>query len=417
MKSFSEIRSLTRIFILLIVSLTVSVSAGFLYVLNDVKRDRINDLTYTSKVISSYYELSFHQWELSLLSIGSRLVEIEDRQERLDYANRALEVYEKELLAFGLADTTGQVMTFTGLPIENSLPNLISSDRTKRSFQLALTNRGLTLGENYYFENVSDWILPIRVPIFNAQNEIVAVNTSAIDYSTMIDELNEFGFDSKYQIHLINNAFGTTQLRYPLDPMNYKNVLGSTNLIYEDPDTLKLLGNAYLFSSKDPISGSEILYSSTLIDVIDHQLIVSVERSFMIAEFLDRFKLVFLVYLILAISSIFLYTYMKRNLARSIINLRTEKANLESIIESTSSLIGLFDTKKKLIAFNKSFNTSSKSNEGYELTKGMDLLGSIKNKYQAKLFSANFDRALSGEKFQVEFTYPTLHEDIIFKFT
>ncbi|MFK7952215.1 MAG: PDC sensor domain-containing protein, partial [Ekhidna sp.] len=367
MKSLPEIKSLKRIFILLTASLTISVVAAFLYILNDVKRDRINDLNYTSKVIRSYYELSFHQWELSLLSLGNRLVEIEDPQERLDYVNRALEVYEKELLAFGLADTTGQILTFTGASIEKSLPNLISSDRTKRSFQLALERGGLTLGECYYFENVSDWILPIRVPIYNIQNELVAVNTSAIDFSTMIDELDEFGFDPNYQIRLINNEFGTTQLVYPLDPKNYKDILGTVNLTYQDTDTLESIGEINLISGKDPISNSDILYTSSLVDVMDHQLIVSVNRSSILLDFLSRFQYVFLVYIVLAISSIFLYIYMKNNLEKSIAKLGTEKANLKSIIESSSDIIGLFNKDKRLVEFNSTYNATSMATEGYEL--------------------------------------------------
>ncbi|MEQ9007972.1 MAG: PDC sensor domain-containing protein, partial [Ekhidna sp.] len=144
--------------------MTTLAGAAFLYILEDAKRDRINDLANTAKVIESYYELSFHQWELSLLSLGIRLVEIEDPQERLDYANRALEVYKKELLAFGLADPDGQVITFTGRLVNDSLPNLSLSERTRRSFESSLKKGGLTLGECYYFQNVSDWILPIRVP-------------------------------------------------------------------------------------------------------------------------------------------------------------------------------------------------------------------------------------------------------------
>lgn len=179
-----ELITLKRIFFLLLASLTIMAGSAFVYIFNDAKRDQVSDLMYTVKVIRIYYELSFHQWELSLLSVGHRLMEIEDTGDRLAYANRALEVYQNELLAFGLADTTGQLMTFTGRRLNDSLPDLRLSEATRRSFDLTLERKGITLGESYYFENVSDWILPIRVPIRNDQNEIIAVNTSAINCSS-----------------------------------------------------------------------------------------------------------------------------------------------------------------------------------------------------------------------------------------
>jgi PAS domain S-box-containing protein len=397
--------------------MTTLAGAAFLYILDDAKRDRINELTNTAKVIESYYELSFHQWELSLLSLGNRLIEIEDPQERLDYANRALEVYEKELLAFGLADPDGQVITFTGRLVNDSLPNLSLSERTRRSFESALDKEGLSLGECYYFENVEDWILPIRVPIRDDKGEVVAVNTSAIDYSTMLNELKQFGFDPHYSIHLINNEFGTTQLLYPLDQEKYNDVLGSDQLQYYNTDTLEASNGISLISSDHPITGEEILGISISIETVNHRLVVYVNQYFLLVLFLDRFKFVFIVYVLLVFASVFLYKYLKRNLETSILNLRTERANLKSIIESTSDIIGLFDTNKKLVEFNRAFNVSTKTTDNLELEEGMNVLKEMNHGGHAVLFDEFFDRALSGEKFQEEVAYPGPKGEIHFKFT
>ncbi|WP_425391098.1 ATP-binding protein [Ekhidna sp.] len=397
--------------------MTTLAGAAFLYILDDAKKDRVNDLTNTAKVIESYYELSFHQWELSLLSLGNRFVEIKDPQERLDYANRALEVYRNELLAFGLAEPGGQVVTFTGRLVNDSLPNLSMSERTRRSFESALRNGGLTLGECYYFENVSDWILPIRVPIKNKEGEILAVNTSAIDYSTMMEELGRFVEGTQYKVHLINNEFNTTQILYPMDLRNYEGVLGSVDLIYKDLDTLEVKDDAYVTSAIDPVTGNDIICASILIDNVDHSLIISIEKSALIFEVLNRFKFVFIVYILLVLASILLYKYLKRNLEKSILNLRTERANLKSIIESTSDLIGLFDNDKNLIEFNRAFNISAKVTDGLKLYKGMDVLKAIKNSEQVESFNQLFDRALSGEKFQLEIIYPSPKGDLTFKAT
>ncbi|MEQ8628680.1 MAG: ATP-binding protein [Ekhidna sp.] len=406
-----------RIFFLLIISMTTLAGAAFLYILDDAKKDRVNDLTNTAKVIESYYELSFHQWELSLLSLGNRFVEIEDPQERLDYANRAIEVYENELLAFGLSNPQGQVITFTGRLVNDSLPNLGTSKKTRRSFESALRKKGLTLGECYYFENVSDWILPIRVPIRDENGEVVAVNTSAIDYSGMMDELGQFVAGTEYQIHLINNEFNTTQILYPMDKEKYDGILGADDLTYTQLDTLGVEGDAFVMTAIHPFSQEDVICASILIDNVDHSLIVSIQKSALIYEVLNRFKFVFIVYLLLVIASVLLYKYLKRNLERSIITLRTERANLKSIIESTSDLIGLFDRNRKLVEFNRAFRISAKLTDDMTLRKGMDILEEIKYKEKLEQFTELFDRALNGDKFQVEIVYPGPKGELFFKAT
>ncbi len=412
-----EIKSLKRIFLSLIVSLSIMAGSAFLYIYYDAKRDQMNDLIYTAKVIQSYYDLSFHQWELSLVSVGNRLVEIEDDSLRLAFANRALEVYEKELLAFGLGDTTGQVITFTGQMVNDSLPNLRKQERSRRSFELSLKHEGITLGENYYFENVSDWILPIRAPIKNSQGDIIAVNTSAIDYRSMIGELEKFGFSDKYDIHLVNNYFNTTQIYFPLDRSRYSEVLGSDALSYNPVDTLEKSDGIHLLSGHDPLTGNEDLIACINIETVNHRLIISIEKSSLVFLALDRFKFVFVIYVLLAIASVFLYRYIKGNQLQSIQSLRAERANLKSIIESTSDIIGLFDRQKRLAEFNQAFNEASKVTDGFELSRGMDLLNRIKHRDKAKLFEDWIGRGLSGEKFQEEVTYPGPEGDLTFRFT
>ncbi|WP_462249381.1 ATP-binding protein [Ekhidna sp.] len=392
-------------------------ASALIYIFVDAKRDQLNDLKYTAKVIKSYYELSFHQWDLSLISVGNRLYEIENDSLRLAFANDALKVYEKELLAFGFADTSGQVITFTGRLVNDTLPNLSQSERTKRSFELTIKNNKLTLGESYYFENVSDWILPIRVPIHNSQGDIVAVNTSAVDYSTMISELEKFGFSDEYDIHLVNNEFNTTQLYFPLDKSLYASVLGSDSLTYLDIDTLSKTQDIYLLTGADPITGDDDFIACINIATVDHRLMVSIDQSILLFLVVDRFKYVLVIYILLVVASILLYQYVKRNQKRSILTLRTERANLKSIIESTSNIIGLFNDQKILIEFNKAFSISTKMTDDIDLYRGIDILNAMKHPEQSKIFTGFIERALAGEKFREEIVYPGPKGEIVFRFT
>lgn len=412
-----ELKSLKRIFLLFILSLSTLAGATFFYIFSDAKRDRINDLTYISTVIKGYYELSFHQWELSLLSVGNRLIEIADAEERLKYAKRALKVYEKELLAFGLAEPNGQIITFTDEDSKDAFPNLMGSPKTRRSFEYALLQNGISLGECYFFENLNDWILPIRVPILNQNGELVAVNTSAIDYRSMIADFKQFGFDDRYRIHLINRTFGTTQIYYPLERAMYEQVLGSDGLHYTIQDSLRLNEDSHLIESFDPLTEAAIYSVCTQIQPVNHQLFVTIDKSVLVQDVMARFRYVLYIYLFLIVASLILFRYLRQKFQLSIQKIRLERANLKSLIGSTDDIIGLFDVDKKLLAFNRAFEVSAQMTDNIILHEGMDIFAEMKSKEYAEIFSKNFERALGGERFRDITTYPGPDGEIVFRFT
>lgn len=417
MNQGNELESLRRIFLLLVISLSVLLATALIYIIRDTRSDRIRDLQYTSSVINGYFELGFRQWELSLLSVGNRLIEIEDDQQRLDYANKAVGIYERELLAFGFAKPDGQVITFTGRPLNDTLPNLMASDLTRRSFEIALSRDHISLGESYYFQNVEDWILPIRVPIKDENGSIVAVNTSAVNYRTITSELEQFGINENYQIHLVNNDFNTTQLVFPLDTALYSGILGNDSLVYEDPVIEEVHGEQTIMQSKSPFTGEELLCVVSELQPVNHTLMVSVPKSTLFSEVTDRFKFVLLTYALIIFGSRLLYHYLRRNLKESLGNVQTERANLKAIIESTDDYIALFNKELNLVEYNRAFEISAKMTDDLDLYKGIDILSKIKSQEHPEVFKGYIKRAFEGEKFSEEVVYPGPDGDLVFRFT
>ena len=55
----------------------------------DAQEERFIDLVNTASILERYYDLTFYQWELALLSVGERILEIEGEQKerrRLEFA-------------------------------------------------------------------------------------------------------------------------------------------------------------------------------------------------------------------------------------------------------------------------------------------------------------------------------------------
>lgn len=271
----------------------------------EVKKDQYADLTYTSSVIDKYYELTFYQRELSLKSVGERILDIrspDSIKQRREFAVNILKNYG-DLLAFGLADTNGQLLVFTGAQPNEKLPNLTDSEDSRRSFLETQSAKGLVIGEVYFFDNLNDWILPIRVPIRDQIDSLIAINTSGIPYKVILDNLRSFGFNQAYRIHMVNATYQTTQVYFPLDSTDYKQVLGKNAEIYENIEILEERNGATLFKGFNAFENKEVIGIKTFPGLLNHYLIVSVDPVVLWQNFWPGFKIILSIYVILILLS------------------------------------------------------------------------------------------------------------------
>lgn len=307
----------------------------------DVKQDRIRDLTYTASVLKSYYQLSFYQWELSLVSVGERLLSItgDDKEiKRTQFANDALVAYQ-ELLAFGLSDTEGQLMTFSGSNPGDSLPNLMRSENSRRSFKQARNSYGLSIGEVYYFDNVKDWILPIRVAIRNDNDEVLAVNTSAIRYSGLTTELAQFGFDERYRVHMVNGNFNTTQLYYPLNIRDYDGMLRQDAGLYSEISESQSDDFMTFFEARNNFENYSVLGAKVSLPALHHELIISVNRNVLWVEYWGILKYILVFYVLINVATGFLFRYVWKKEKKYLNALNASQVELQNYAENLERLV------------------------------------------------------------------------------
>lgn len=375
----------------------------------EYKKEQVKDLHYTNSVVKRYYELSFMQWRNTLLTLGDRLLAIEGPSRdslRLEVVNAAIKNYD-ELLAFGLAAPSGKVMTFSNSQLSDSLPDLMQSKNSKRSFIKAREADLMSIGESYYFKNVEDWILPLRVPLRDSDGKLLAVNTTAMQYKVLNKELDGFGFDPNYRIHLVNNDFNVNQFYYPLSTDKYESVVGAVSEVYQD--TTKSMIDIYsYFSGLNAIDNSQSIIVKSDLDGLNHSLYVSVSKSFLMNRLLGLISVITVIYLFTILLLLLFFRFSQKQQQQYLTVLEESEANLKSIFESTSNIIGLFDKNKRLLEFNKSFAEYTLQTDNMVLRKGMDVMGAMTNKELGNTFISFQDRALKGEKFTevVEFPLP-----------
>lgn len=332
---------LSPIFLGVFVLLTTVLGAVCYWLWEDTRNDRLNDLSSTLKVIKRYYELSFKQYELTLSAVGKRVNEIEGEdatRRKWDYARTVKDSYES-LLAIGFADTTGQVMVFTEAQPGDSLPNLALSPYARRSFSKAKESKGLTLGEVYYFEEVNDWILPLRVPIRDQEGHLLAVNTCAIKYLSLINELKKFGIREDYTIHMRNSAFGTNQLFHPIRRGQNADMIGHNRDLYELSSRVSQYRGVDVLEVQYRGQKETRLAMRAVLDGLDHDLMVSFSKSSLYADFWDDTQYIFIAYIVLSLSLFFFYRDSRNRENNYLHYLREERDFSTYIIERSPSMI------------------------------------------------------------------------------
>lgn len=391
-------------------------TAGILYTKwVDVKNERIRDLHYTNLIIKRYYELSFNQWGNTLLAVGERVLDIQgedatkDRQEFYD----AITPKFPELLALGLANPDGQIELFSNGLQMDSLPNLALSENTRRSFEYAKQVEKISIGETYYVDHVKDWILPIRVPIRDENDSLIAVNTTALAYSWLTEDLAVFEIDDYYRIHLINDVFASTQI-YFHDGQN------SNSFLKRDAASL---GRGEILKSRDginytihyhPWEQQEVACVSASIDGYEHTLFTFVDTAVFWVDYKVPFMMILVSYAFLVGILFILLRYSSKREKRYLKELVSREANLEALFESTTSIIALFDKNKRIKEFNQSLFNFAQRVDGVTLRPGLGVSAIAPNPEMAKLLSGNLDRALQGEKFTLTQEFNTPDNQLIY---
>ena len=334
--------------------LTLLIIASGWFLWRDVQSDEINQLRNANNLLTSYYELTFNQRELSLLNLGQRLSDLsgpEIEENRLKIINQALDFFD-DLSAIGYADTTGQVLALTGLGLNDPLPNLRAMEETNRSFDEVKNSQGMVIGEVYYFNAANDWIIPIRVPIRNSNNLLTSVNTCALKYTKLVENLESFGLPDYYQIHLINDTHNTTQLYYPLERKDYTHILHNSANFYKNVDTLdikagQILFTGYNYHTNIPITG--ISYHSKS---LNHNIVITINNNVFQTAFWETFQYALLAYFIFLIITIISYSYFSRTELIYVKELEDEQDYSNRIIQASPAVIIGFNRKFESNFFN-----------------------------------------------------------------
>jgi diguanylate cyclase (GGDEF)-like protein/PAS domain S-box-containing protein len=156
----------------------------------EAKRDAEVQLRYIRSTLVENTRTTLRNYELVLRGLGSELVE----QGALATPARGRALIERMgsidpgMAGLGLARADGQLVLVSGVPDNVKLPNLLQQAESRDSFRKTLASGHLEIGRPYYMKLLALWVIPVRVPISDAQGKPVAVMTAgySIDGGTAL---------------------------------------------------------------------------------------------------------------------------------------------------------------------------------------------------------------------------------------
>ncbi|MCD6319985.1 MAG: EAL domain-containing protein [Candidatus Desulfofervidaceae bacterium] len=173
----------------------------------EVKKSASLELEYINKMVSNSFVSDLHQNETLLNLLGERLLEADV----LNHPTRAQKLLRQPLMsnpnlaAFGVARTDGQLIAMTYIPKNYTLPNLLSDEKSRSTFQMVLDKKRMVIGHTYNMPLLDKWVIPLRIPIFNKQHKVAFVLTTGIDLQNSEDSWMANGFPSYIDVVIVRD--------------------------------------------------------------------------------------------------------------------------------------------------------------------------------------------------------------------
>ena len=255
-------RPIQRIFLMLVV---LAIGIFLLYgwkSWQDARTAAFAELRHIDRLVAQTTRTALTQHEASLRLLGEELLRA-GTLDRPDYGQAIIERFarvDRGMAGYGLARPDGQLVLVSGIPLGVPLLNLAENAETRASFEESLRSEHLTLGRPYAMPQLQRWVIPLRVPLRDADGRIKAVMASGLHIDGGGMPWNQPSVPNYISVSLIRSD-GYIQFQYPVRT-TYEEVYGkprATDLLPQ----LQHLGYAGSLDAPDPLSGSPDLITFT----------------------------------------------------------------------------------------------------------------------------------------------------------
>ncbi len=277
---------------------------------NSNKSKYIQELSNLNRITAQNTLSSLRNQESILRILGKNLLSLNAYSYPEEGRKTIEEMIEvnKGLVAFGLARFNGQLILVSSLKEGVSLPNLMTNEKTRASFEIARKNPKMMLGRTYFMKQLNKWVIPIRMGVENRHGEFPLVMTAGIQADGGDTVLNVKELPSNISIQIVRSD-GYLQFQNPLKIQDYKK---SYNTPFNE-NVFRTLQKIY-FESRLEFIDTNLMKGKTLTSVSyikDYNLYVMVSMPYEVInkEYFNKLLLYIVLITVLLLVLYYLFSY------------------------------------------------------------------------------------------------------------
>lgn len=259
------------------------------------------------------------------------------------------------MAGFGLARMDGQLVLVSGIPAGASLPNLARGEKTAENFREAIDAGQLRTGRPYFFRQLGEWVVAIRVPLVDAKGKHAAIMTAGYRVQGGTTAWARNDLQPGISIAIVGED---GYLRY----MQQEDAAqGSrTNDIFENPiaeqtmSWVRSMPATTTFSLRNlPIGGGYHYVSATRIKEYGLYSGAFIPRSYVVLAWFQRILVPTLLYILFVLGSLWAYRRTRQAQAESDAAVGELSAWQKAMLDGAEYSIISTDIAGKVVSYNR----------------------------------------------------------------
>lgn len=137
-------------------------------------------LKHTSRLMAQGVRSHFSTFDVVLRGLADELTyrDVFNDPEAGDRYLERVQTAEIGVVGYGLVGLDGEFIAASTRDLRAPLPNVAHDLESSSSFQEVIDKESFNVGRPYYFDAIGDWIIPLRVPVYNRDGKLAGVLTA-----------------------------------------------------------------------------------------------------------------------------------------------------------------------------------------------------------------------------------------------
>ncbi|RUO26853.1 hypothetical protein CWE09_09235 [Aliidiomarina minuta] len=338
------------------------------------------ELQHVSRLMAQGLRSHFSTFEVILRGLADELVyrDVFNDSAAGDAYLERVQSSHVGIVGYGLVGLDGEFIATSTRNLLAPLPNIIHHGQTGESFSRVIEDERFHIGRPYYFEAVGEWIIPLRVPVYDQNNELAGVLTAGNRLDGGDASWARMSLPEGVQAVFLRDD-GYVNYIHPVDddPELLQAIFSSQ--VTEAMQELMLQGRGFFFHQRETAIGDyrrDYIWMEP-VENYDLRVVSMAPRSKLIADWINSLILPMTLWLLSAFLTLLGYLRARRLLRKADVEIREKQAQLMLSVQQYDQLtrlipIGVYQFRLTPEGKHQLTYTSQRFREIFRLSKDFD---------------------------------------------